>query len=63
MKITLWERQVKNERGEFVYEFNHISDGFDDAEEPAPKFPNQQSWLKSNWRKTEASLINGVVVK
>jgi hypothetical protein len=63
MEITLWERQVKV-KDEFVWEFNHISDGFDSqATKPIPNHPDQKSWLKSNWRATKASLIDGKVVK
>lgn len=56
--ITVWDTFDK-EKEEFV--FNHISDGWSDDEKPVPKFDSQKGWLKREWRKSYAHLVDGKV--
>jgi len=57
--ITVWDTFDK-EKDEFV--FNHIEDGWANEDKPVPKFTNQNGWLKQEWRKEYAHLVDGTVV-
>jgi len=56
--ITIWDTFNK-EKDEFV--FNHIADGWADDDKPVPKFDSQNGWLKQEWRKSYAHLVEGKV--
>jgi hypothetical protein len=57
--ITVWDTFDK-EKDEFV--FNHIEDGWNDGEKPVPKFNSQNGWLKQEWRKSYAHLVECKVI-
>ena len=56
--ITVWDTFDK-EKEEFV--FNHIADGWANEDKPVPKFASQNGWLKQEWRKEYAHLVDGKV--
>jgi hypothetical protein len=64
MIITKWYRQVKNKAGEFVWDFNHISNGYDVSQTipTSVSTEQKQGWVKSKWQTHEAQLIDGVVI-
>ena len=46
--VTLWA--VWNSKTK-KYVHNHLEDGHVSGDKPEPKFPAQQGWLSSKWRK------------
>lgn len=64
MIITKWYRQVKDkETGELIWDFNHISDGFDPAQTipTAVSADQEKGWGKSKWKSIPGQLVNGTV--
>lgn len=63
--ITVWERRNRKDDGTWAWEFNHISDGYSEAQkEPVANFDDQRkSWKGGEWRSTRAFLIEGKVVR
>lgn len=62
MVITIWEIFDKTKK---EFKFNHIADGYDESlTKPKSDIPKQQkAWNGSTWRKFEAKLIDGKVIR
>lgn len=58
MKITKWYRKLEGDN----YEFNHIENGWSTVIHPEPKYPEQNQWKSSKWKKKYAHLIDNRVV-
>jgi len=61
--ITVWERHNKRDDGTWVWEHNHISNGFsEELAAPVGKFPEQiKGWKGGEWRGFKAHLVDGKV--
>jgi len=58
--ITVWERRNRRDDGSWVWEHNHISNGYSEA--PVGKFSDQiKGWKGGEWRSFKAYLIEGKV--
>jgi len=63
--FTIWEQAYPQKDGSLLWEHNHISDGFrDDQSAPEPISEEQRrSWTNAQWRKFEARIVDGKLVK
>jgi hypothetical protein len=63
--VTIWEQAHPQQDGSVVWEHNHISDGFrDDQTAPEPISAEQRrSWANTQWRKFEARVVDGRLVR
>lgn len=61
--ITLWFRWVKDkEHPDGWFSFNHLEDGHSETDKPVPKFPSQNGWLNSIWKREHSLLSDGKVI-
>jgi hypothetical protein len=60
---TLWYRWVKNDKGRWYWEFNHLEDGHCPNPVPTPKhISHNQAWKGGKWAKSLVQLdCNNVV--
>lgn len=65
MDITVWDYYTKQKDGSFVWEFNHIEDGWnEELKFPTVKCPTpvqKHNFSTGKWRKSKAELIDGKV--
>jgi hypothetical protein len=62
--ITLWYKWIKDKKGNYLWDFNHLEDGHCLNDTPTPKFPNQKAaWSGCKWQAEHAQLVGGVVHK
>ena len=61
--VTLWYREGKDETGNKIWEFNHLTLGYDSGSKPTPKvLEHNKLWKGGNWGKRLAMLHNNVVI-
>ena len=63
--FTIWEQAYPQKDGSLLWEHNHISDGFRDDQSAPESISEEQrrSWTNVQWRKFEARIIDGKLVK
>jgi len=60
---TLWYRWVRDERGSWYWDFNHLEDGHCLNSLPTPKMPiHNQTWKGGKWGKVHVQLNRNNVV-
>jgi hypothetical protein len=56
-RATLWYRWIRDEKGNWSWEFNHLEDGHCQNNYPTPKVPLQnQAWKGGKWAKAHVQL-------
>ena len=54
---TLWYRWIRGEKGNWLWEFNHLEDGHCQGNNPTPKVPlHNQIWKGGKWGKSHIQL-------